>query len=450
MPVKPANTTDPVTGQKGSLVAPAWPTCRLEDVAAFHPGVWNGKDHDAAFVKALVDNFKKYSSGPTPYYRPYVSLNHKDELQSGFVSGARLKSGSVLSLDADDVPEPVGKWRAAGAIRQPSIEYFEPVYDEKGKLVDGFRKPDGSIETGPVLKALTLLGADSPGVKGLPELPFAKYSHTPVHPAFARGARVRRFSNSGGDVMDRAAMIAALQALNMDVSGITDAVPDEVLKAFLTALQATQGTPAAPAPDAVPPVQMADTLSGAGNAIVPATAPAIPGVPSGQPSKVTLQFTDKTATKEWVDGIEAQLNRIIQTNAAVVRQSAEAANVAKFADVTAFVTALATPDAKGMVKIQPAQRAPLVALLMKCDNVTVRKFADGKKEGSELAEMKAQLAATLPPYKLGDKMPDPQRNEPGAGPGVRGHIDPERRQQMLAATPQGRAVLAAEKAKKTA
>jgi hypothetical protein len=51
---------------------------RMDDIASFKPGVWNGRQFDAAFVKQLNDNFQKLCTGPKPWYRPYVNINHKD------------------------------------------------------------------------------------------------------------------------------------------------------------------------------------------------------------------------------------------------------------------------------------------------------------------------------------------------------------------------------------
>lgn len=441
-------------------VPPAYPVCRLADVASFSPGVWNGKPHDKKFIEQLAANFAKYSTGPNPYYQPYVSLNHKDELRGGFVGAARVSADSVLHLDAENVPEPVGAWRNAGGLTQPSIEYFEPVYDDAGKLVDGFRRPDGSIEPGPVLKCLTLLGNDAPANKGLPDLPFATYSHH--HPRHrAEGGRVRRFSNDPnlGATMDRAAMIAALTAAGIDMTSVTDAVPDEFLKAVLDMMQKSAtpaDLPAAPAPE------MADAFAGVGAApaIPAAPAPAasgIPGIGTAQPSSVVLKFKDTTPAgiaqgmADFQATVNAQVQSILATAtanmAAVNRAAAQQAHAAKFNDVTAFVASLGKPDAKGNVRIQPAQKVAITALLMKCDGTRVRKFADGKRDGSELDEMKANLSATLPFLKFSEKMPDGS----GAGvvtPGGRGTagggIDPERRARMLSATPQGRALLALE------
>lgn len=434
---------------------PAYPVCKFTDIAAFRPGVWNGETHTADFNRLIVANFKRFSSGPSPYYQPYVSVNHKDEFAAGFVSGARL-NGDVLTLDADDVPEMVGQLRASGAIRQPSIEYFKPKRDEAGNLIDGFRGPDGKIVDGPVLKCLTLLGADSPAVKGLPPLPYATFSQ--------RGPTAR----FGVVPMDRAAMIAALQALGADVSSVTEATPDEVVKAWLESLQAAKGNvpTTTDTPAEVPAMSaMADVgnPTGQAGALLPAptAAPALPGVPTGaQPSSVVLKFADTTPaqvaaalepiraqTQAWVNALASQVAAGVQTQAALNRQNHQQAHAAKFADVTAFVGRLAAPDGNGQVRITPAQKPGLVALLMKCDSITVRKFSDGKTTGSELDEMKANLSATLPKMKFGgEKLPAATGPTTGNGAGGSGGpgIDPERRRAMLAATPQGRNVLALE------
>lgn len=439
----------------------------MPGIASFRPGVWNGKPHDAKFVKALADNFQKYSTGANPYYSPYISINHDDTLQAGRVSAAGV-NGDTLFLDGDGIPEPVGAWRNAGGLVQPSIEYFEPVYDESGRLVDGFRKPDGTIEPGPVLKCLTLLGADAPAVKGLPALPFAQFSHAPAPKK--HGGRVFKFANQVPGVgMDRAGMLAALQALGFDVSAVTDAVPDEVIKSWLEGAQKMQagGGAATPTPTDTPPVQMADGLGGVGAA--PALPPATGGIPgvtgNPQPSSVVLKFSDTTPTalqaalapilqqtQATLNALNAQAANAQRQLAAVNQAATQQAHAAKFADVSAFVNRLATKDAQGFVRIQPAQKAFFVQSLMMHDNATVRKFADGKSTGTALAEAKAVLESTLPKLRVGvEKMPDAAPGTPGGKPGTTGAggVDADRRQRMLSATPEGRRLLAAQE-KKTA
>lgn len=433
----------------------------MDDVASFRPGVWNGIPHDLDFIKQLVSNFERYSTGESPYYRPYISINHDDKLQAGAVAAARLK-GDTLHLDGVDIPEPVGAWRNAGGISQPSIEYYEPIYDATGRLIDGFRCPDGSISPTPVLKCLTLLGADAPAVKGLPPLPAATFADR-RH----MGGRVRKFSNDSPtqqvQTMDRAAMLAALQVMGVDITPFTDVVPDEVMRAVMEAMQKMQATPAADAPPPMPTDPAQQFSDGLGGGVPAMPAPASSGIPgvsgNAQPSSVVLKFSDttptalQTALRPILDSAQATINALTaqaaqasRQLAAVNRTTAQQAHAQKFADVTAFVNKLATRDANGFVRIQPVQRASITALLMKCDNSAVRKFSDGKTTGTELAELKAGLELSLPKLRaFGDKMPDPQGDAPGAtGSGPNG-MDPDRRARMLKATPQGKKILAGSK-----
>lgn len=56
---------------------------------------------------------------------------------------------------------------------------------------------------------------------------------------------VRKFADAAAG--DRTSMLAALQAMDVDTSGITDAVPDPVLKAWLDSLQKASAPAALPA-----------------------------------------------------------------------------------------------------------------------------------------------------------------------------------------------------------
>lgn len=462
----------PAKPQTPNLVQPAWKTCRFDGIASFLPGVWNGKPHSAEFVAKLAENFRKYSSGAKPYYTPYVSINHKDELQAGRVAAARL-NGETLVLDADDVPEPVGAWRNAGGITQPSIEYFEPVYDPTGKLIDGFRKPDGSIEPGPVLKCLTLLGADAPAVKGLPPLPYATFSHAPRRDPSnpGRGARVRKFANVStsfvqGATMDRAGIIAALQQMGFDVNSITDDIPDAFLKAVLDSMQAAKCTPvdATNGTGGNTGAQFADVGASTGAAGATIDAGGMGGgvqmpIAAGgqqQPSQIVLKFADNTPAGiaaglgPVVAALQAQANATIaaiaadgRRNLAAINQAtAQQAHANKFNEVTAFVNSLATPDAAGFVRLTPAQKPSTVALLMKCDAVTVRKFADGKTFGNELAEMKANLLGTLPKIRVGGERMQDRQAQPGDRTTA---LDPDRRARILGGSDLGRKFLAEQK-----
>jgi hypothetical protein len=417
----------------------------MDDIASFRPGVWNGKPFGPEFIRTLHDNFQRYSSGASPYYRPYLSINHKNavamgdgftvkDLRFGVVDGAKVGPGHTLVLSAGEIPEPVGRMRNGGQLTEPSIEFFEPVYDDDGNLVDGFRRPDNSIEPGPVLKCLTFLGSDAPAVKGLPPLPAAKFSH---------GARVSKF---GANAMDRTAMLEALKAFNVDTSIIPDAIPDEVIAAWLASLQAAQaGQSQAPATDATGgqagsgATTMADATVGAAS-LVPApvsAAPTIPGVGNAQPSTVTLKFAD-AATASVFTNLQNQL-RTLGSQVGVMAQQNEAnANRDKETRVRRFLDSLATPDRDGKVRITPAQKDTLAPLLMKCDTVKVRKFADGKGTGSELDEMENLMLAKFPPIRqFGEKFHDPVTGN-GSGVGV----SAETRRLVLSGSSVGRAILA--------
>lgn len=438
-------------GRAGEPV-PAGKVCRFDNIASFRPGIWNGKPFDAQFIKALSDNFQKYSAGDSPYYRPYVSINHKDfaaadggislrDLRFGVIRGARVNPGGVLALDAAEVPEVVGSMRNAGLLTDPSIEFFEPVFDESGKQIDGFRRQDGTLEPGPVLKCLTLLGSEAPAVKGLPPLPAAKFSH---------GGKVSRF---GANVMDRASILAALQAMKVDTSVIPDSVPDEVLAAWLASLQAANsGSATAPgAGDATQ--QMSDVTTPAITpTVIPPTptpdptAVTVPGIgPGQQPSQVVLKFADQASAQAFgglLTGLQHQMRAIGGQVASLNTVTAAHANRDKEARVSRFLDTLATPDREGKVRITPAQKGTLYPLLMKCDTVTVRKFADGKTTGSEMDEMERSILSTYQPIKtFGDKLKDPATGPNGGG------LTPETRKMILSGSSAGRALLAKQTAK---
>lgn len=394
------------------------PTGPVHGIAAFRPGTHNGLPHSPEFLRQLVANFQKFSTGPAPHYTPYVSLNHDDGLACGDVTGASLAGPEPqLMLDADRVPDTIRAWARSGRLRQPSIEYFEPERDPKtGRVIDGFRGPDGTVVETPVLKALTLLGNKPPAVKGLKPLSAARFTHA--------GGIVRRFS--GEVVMDRQAMLQALQAAGMDVAAVTDAVPDAVLQAVLACVQQAATT------QTMSDDQDADDAGKGGDT---------------DPTKMshagaTVKFTDRTGASrvgtlaDFVADQQAQLDALRAGQTALQRDQQQRLTEAKRDKVRRFCDDL---GASG--QLAPAARPAMEALLLNCDDVTVRKFADGKADGTALAEQMAALKATLPVVrKFGDKMADPL-----AGNGQPALSDADKA-AMLKATPLGRAAL--ERAKK--
>lgn len=395
------------------------PTGPVHGIAAFRPGTHNGLPHSPEFLRQLVANFQKFSTGPAPHYTPYVSLNHDDGLACGDVTGATLAGPEPqLMLDADRVPDTIRAWAKSGRLRQPSIEYFEPERDPKtGRVIDGFRGPDGTVVETPVLKALTLLGNKPPAVKGLKPLSAARFTHT--------GGIVRRFS--GEVVMDRQAMLQALTAAGMDVAAVTDAVPDAVLQAMLACVQQAATTQA---------------MSDDADADDKADADTDPVKKMSQTAAVpTLQFTDRTGAKrtgtlaEFAADQQAQLDAPRAGNDALQRDQQQRLLEAKRDKVRRFCDELGVAG-----QLAPAARPAMETLLLNCDDVAVRKFADGKADGTALAEQMAALKAALPVVrKFGDRLADPLA---GGQPA----LSDADKAAMLKATPLGRAAL--ERAKK--
>jgi hypothetical protein len=420
VPIPPVNTVQP---QPGAIVQPAGRVCRFPGIVAFKPGVWNGENVTLDDLRAMADNFRQFSTGPNPHYVPFVSLNHKDELNCGKVDGCRME-GDSLVLDAKDVPEEVGQWRNAGRLNGPSIEFWRPVY-EGGQLVGSFMRPDGTYSPTPVLKSVTLLGNEAPGVKGLPPLPVAIFSQQGV---------THRF---GADTMDRTATLAALQAAGADVSKVTDAVPDEVLSAWLASLQAA-AQQAKPADNngnaaATPVVQMADANA---PAIIPQVTPApIAGGAGGNstmPTSVTLKFADNYRPTPGEQALLTYLNQngnVLQGIAA--RGAAVAAQLKAERDRSKAETIVAFADRMAK-KVPPEFLKKQCAILSKLDHDNVRKFADGKSSGTELQEAIADFEATwIPPREFAEKI-----SQPLTGPNQPGQpMDPARKAAILANDP---------------
>lgn len=394
------------------------PSGPMRGIASFRPGVHNGEPFTADTIRHLVANFKRFSDGPTPHYPPYVSLNHDDGLSFGRITDARMELADgrpTLVLDADGVPDPVREWAKGGRLTAPSVEFFDLERDPRtGRVINGFRDADDAVVETPVLRCLTLLGNKPPAVKGLPPLSKATFTH---------GGRIRRFSE--GRVMDRQAMLQALTAAGVDVSAVTDAVPDPVLAAFLEAIQKAATTTTAMSDnkgtddDTDPTKKMSQTA-------------AVP----------TLQFTDRTGAKrtgtlaEFAADQQAQLDALRAGNDALQRDQQQRLTEAKRDKVRRFCDDLGAAG-----QLAPASRPAMEQLLLNCDDVAVRKFADGKADGTALAEQMAALKATLPVVrKFGDKMADPL-----AGNGQPALSDADKA-AMLKATPLGRAAL--ERAKK--
>lgn len=437
------------------------PLAKLPGIAVFSAGFWNGRRWTPELLRQMRDNYLSLAKpGPNgrPWYVPYVSINHdKFPEMKGFRFGSlenvRL-DGNTIRFDADGVPEPVARLVKSGMLAHPSAEIVEPMRDASGKIVSGFAGPDGKIIDGPVIKCLTLLGNDVPGVKGSDPLPDPVYSSRSPLPvaAFAFvGGVLSRFASLP---MDRQAILTALQALNVDTSWVTDDIPDEALQKLLASVQAAVTASQNPNPNGnnnpngngnppvLPQTSMADV--NANPPSVPAVqVPAVSGTsPNGTPSQLVVKFAD---------GSVLNVTQLVNTANAAMAQATAAAGVASrtvAADRERVIAAFfADTDIDKSAQVTPDMRPALRVLLDKCDHVKTRKFSDanlakfhagGLGSGTELEETIAHLKASLPAQaKVGRQTELGRPGTHGAGQSP-GEIDPERLRRVLSGSPQGK------------
>src|SRR5882724_5189883 len=204
----------------------------MADIASFQPGYWKGNYYTPEFVKSLHDNFQKYSAGDSPYYVPFLNLNHKDEFRYGSIVNATM-DGDILKLSARKIPKPIADMVRNEHIAERSIEFYEP------KMVDGkqegFFGPDGKLVNGPVIRCLSLLGNQSPAVKGLGPLPTPtpeSGSTSKFHERPSQRKTVSRFSDNAEDSQMNQELLDQLKTLKFDVTLIPADATDELLKAI--------------------------------------------------------------------------------------------------------------------------------------------------------------------------------------------------------------------------
>jgi hypothetical protein len=427
-------------------------TGRLPDLVAFVEGLRNGETYDESDIDELVENFGRFKG----YWRPYVSVDHEQHpafraLAFGDVTAARkgrvrLGPGgkwertadadrrpgtkAALVLDAADVPTEVCELVNSGRLPRVSVEFF----DHEAPFVG----PDDEPVLTNVLKSVSLLGAQSEASKGMPR-PVAVFAdrvgRRVEFPRRAMPAKVKRF----GAYAMRDQLLQALQAAGVDTSQLTDAVPDAVLQMLADALG--QGPPADPAMmgdwakkcmDGMPPEDAANWKAGMAKAF------ADDPDPDDDPKAKT--FADRRTLDRLVADAVAKATAPLRDQLAVVGRSAARAKAAK---VKAFRDQMTGAGGKA-ARMTPAQFDAVEPLLFLLDDATVRKFSDGKAEGTALDEQLARTAAAhaTPVKTFGDRVPDPAAGQPG------GTMTPERRAELLRHTPEGRLVLKTESAKK--
>lgn len=383
-------------------------------VRAFRCGDWNDQPSTPADVAALAANYAAFAAGSPPYYLPFVSLNHADGLAFGRVSRCEAV-GEFLDVDLADVPLVVRRWMKGDRLTAPSIEFWDP-----GRFVG----PNKTKWPTPVLKCVTLLGNDAPGAKGLPPLSAATYPGLDDGPDTATilpsaltpaaltkyrpTAGVSKFSDhapatrSGGRRMnpERQKLLDGLKAAGVPVDSVTEATPDSFLQGVLGTIQKAAQNP--------PPLPVDGDKDKGGKPAEAETGVQKYRDQMGREQSVTVP----AALLPMAQGFAALMEQMHANNAAAVAARTREAVDARKAKVRAFRDEMTTPDKAGNARMTPAQFDELEPMLVGCDDSGVRKFRDGKTEGTELDERMAGIRSSFaePVRKFRDAMPGGKLN----------------------------------------
>lgn len=139
-------------------------TYKLKGVEVFSTGTWNDTPHDLNSLHAMVDAFDQTKGG----WRPFLKLGHDPKQK---IAGKVLESGAPaigwidrlyvvgtkLLADFDYVNEKVYKMIKARAYRKVSCEIY-------------YNLDFGGTKYSHLLSAVSLLGAEQPGVMNLDEI----------------------------------------------------------------------------------------------------------------------------------------------------------------------------------------------------------------------------------------------------------------------------------------
>lgn len=404
------------------ILVPAYPTTRSREPAEiFRAGVYPDGVYDREFLSAVVRNWEKYQKPQDPRFPlppavlipvppPRIGIGHDEDQEylrsliqrmldrtdlpaAGWPSNLRLV-GDVLYADFEGVPLEVASRIQAGLLPCCSAEFYPDYVDATG------------THYGPTLRRVSLLGAEIPRVKGLarnPVMVFSDGQHQQTVCYFSE-----RFNS-----MDRNTLIAALGAMGMDTTAITDAIPDALLQSMYDTCMKGQG----------------------GDVMPPAPAPTGTDLPQEMP-QTPAQFSEmvgKLVTK----AVQPLLVRIHSQQAELSRLNGDKDRN----EVVAFCERMTREG-----KITPAQMAAdggapsIVDTLMSLDGLSpVVKF--GERTITPRAAMMAQIERSAPVRRFAEKM------QVDSG-GRSGRMSPTQVHEAMSSTPLGRAILAKQTASK--
>lgn len=418
-------------------VVPSIPlTAEMERIAAFSPGTWNGVTYSKQFVHDLYANFQRYSTGANPWYVPYINVNHNDELKTGRIGKATME-GDTLYLWADQIPMQLASVIKSKMLNTQSVEFIEPKV--VNGQVRGFVGPDGKIVQGPVLKCLSLLGNEVPAVKGLPPLPEPKVSKFRD-----TGGRTVRFSLTQGGKMNPD-LLNKLQQMGFNVALLPADATDDLLNEIIKLTQSLNANPApntvttnadptaVPAvPQTVPSPQVPGTN--------PATTLAMPTMGNGaMPEQIVMKFRQELGgmVAAAVAPLNLQLKGLAGQLGTINANAAKQLAAGRDEIVRRFLDEMGTSG-----QVSPAMRPGVEAMLKTLDHQVVRKFADGKTDGSALDEAMAGIRNTYPKQRTAPGNGNPTVRQPAVNPPANtGTSRPDVVARVMGATPEGRAAL---------
>lgn len=182
----------------------------LKDVEIFATGKWNGQDFTEADIDELINSYQEIGNK----VKPYVKLGHTEDQKllqadglpsAGWISNLK-KVGSKLLVDLNDVPKVIAELIKKRAYKRISAEIYKDYEAQPEETGTGAKIYKW------VLRAIALLGADTPAVTNLQDI-VALYS------AESGNRNVQRYEyssdeNNKEDSMTKEELQAKEDALN--------------------------------------------------------------------------------------------------------------------------------------------------------------------------------------------------------------------------------------------
>jgi hypothetical protein len=205
----------------------------------FRVGRFRGKEYTPADLDSMVENFRKFSTGPKALLNVPAVLGHEEQqelLERSDVPAAAwtthlYREGPILKADFEGVPPDVVKLLRGKRYRKVSAE----VYDDP---------PEGVPGKGKMLRRVAYLGGDIPQIKDLKDIPLPESmseKQSQWRPTVLRFLKIVAKKNGIHEVFaevsmpSREEMCAKLQERGFDqavLEGMSDEQLAEILRVY--------------------------------------------------------------------------------------------------------------------------------------------------------------------------------------------------------------------------